>query len=213
MNKLKYDIKCGADTYHAISGSRLQKWIFSGKITAGQVLCWRSGLSGWRKIEKIKELAPFFNEHAKRPKVAKNKQNKRCHTSEKWKIKNILLIDDEKDLGWILSEILTEKGYNVLTANTKQKALAILAEGVKAPDMVILDLNLPDGNGMNIIPKIKKISSKTIICIASAYGTAKKKEEAKRMGVSFFVDKPFDVETILKIIRRITQTEEDEQKE
>ncbi|MCX7001936.1 MAG: response regulator [bacterium] len=200
MNNLKYDVRWGADTYHAISGRRLQGWIRSGKIQAGEVVVWRSGLSGWRKVEEMEELAPFFN--MQEPPLANMPDampTPSQSAAQQGTIATILLVDDEKDLCWLLSEALTHEGYSLHTANTKRKALALLAKD--APDMVILDLQLPDGNGMSIIPAIRKVSTKTLICIASAYGTAAKKEEAKAMGVAYFIDKPFGIETILNIIR------------
>jgi len=110
-----------------------------------------------------------------------------------------MLIDDEKDLCLLFSEILEEKGYIVTSANSVSDALNFLNE--ETPDLVILDLNLPDGDGMCVVPKIKKTSPNTIICIVSAYGSEKRKMDAKKKGISIFIDKPFSVEDILKNIR------------
>lgn len=119
-------------------------------------------------------------------------------------MKNIMLIDDEKELCGLLAEVLTLENYNVRIANTLRQAVSILAEEVELPDMVFLDLNLPDGDGISIVHEIKKISKKITICIASAHGVEKGKQEAKQMGVSYFIDKPFSIEDILKIIREAT---------
>lgn len=199
MKELKYDIKRGADTYHAILGCRLQGWISSGRIKQGEVLVWRSGLSGWRKAEELEELAPFFKEQEGKPgKVVLGRQNKRRYASGQKAIKKILIVDDEKDLCWLLSDALEQKGYEVTNAHSKRKALASLKEAI--PDMVILDLKLPDGDGMGLISKIRQAGPKIVICIASAYGSIKRKEEAKQKGAFNFIDKPFNIEDILKNI-------------
>jgi len=198
MRGLKYDIKRGADTYRAIWGSRLVKWISSGKIKTGEILVWRSGLSGWRRAEELEELMPFFQKQEERPQKAPVHRPASDFTiaCERKRVQKILLIDDEKDLCWLLADVLGKKGYTVTSANSRKTALAILEK--ETPDMVILDLKLPDGDGMKIISKIKKRNASTIVCIASAYGSIKKKEEAKQKGAFSFIDKPFTVDDILK---------------
>jgi len=117
----------------------------------------------------------------------------------KKKVKNILVIDDEKDLTWILSEILRRKKYNVSTANTRREAMASVKRN--RPDMVFLDLKLPDGDGMNILPKIKKLHPKTVVHIISAYGSEESREEARKKGAYSFIDKPFTEKKILTSIK------------
>ena len=195
---IKYDIKRGADLYRAIWGALLAKWITSGKIKAGEILVWRSGLSGWRKAEELEELAPLFLEQEQQLKAAPGGEPPPPPV-EKKKIRNILLIDDEKDLCWLLEDILTKRGYKVRSANSRKQAMTALGKG-PPPDLVILDLKLPDGDGMNIIPRIKNRSTETIICVASAYGSLKNKEEAMRNGAFSFIDKPFSLTDIEKYI-------------
>ena len=60
--ELKYDVKRGADIYRAISAPRFRAWISTGYIKRGEVVVWRSGLSGWRKPEELAELTPFFKQ-------------------------------------------------------------------------------------------------------------------------------------------------------
>jgi CheY-like chemotaxis protein len=200
MIEFKYDIKRGADIYRSILGSCLQSWIVSGKVHS-DMLIWRSGLSGWRKAETLKELIPFFEKRRhKNLKVIPLPCKKR-------KIGKILIIDDERDLCMILSEILKKKGFNVSSVNTLRKALNRL--GKEVPDMVILDLKLPDGDGMSMITKIKKICPQITICVASAYGSEKKKSEAFLLGAFSFIDKPFTVKEILSTINLLTQAGND----
>jgi len=72
MKEFTYDIRRGADIYRRISESRLKGWISSGKIKSGEVLVWRSGLSGWRKAEDLEELQPFFKKQESWPSLKKS---------------------------------------------------------------------------------------------------------------------------------------------
>ena len=196
MIEFKYDMKQGVDVYRSISGPVLQRWIVFCKVP-DDILVWRSGLSSWCKAEDLKELIPFFEE--RRHKSLKVTQL----PCKKRKIEKILIIDDERDLCMILSELLKRKGYNVSSVNTLRQALNML--GKEVPDMVILDLKLPDGDGMSMITKIKKICSQTIICVISAYGSENNKSEALQLGAFSFIDKPFTAKDILSTINLVNQ--------
>ncbi len=199
MAEIKYDIRRGADIYRAIYFARLRDWISKGRIKRGEVIVWRSGLSGWRRPEELEELIPFFEQWEKQQII--RKKPKRRRKARKIRIKNILIIDDEKDLCKLLDRILSPKGYNVVTANTKREGLACIRKGV--PDLVFLDLKLPDGDGMKIIPKIRKINPRAIVNIISAYGSEERREEARQKEIYTFIDKPFTEKKILGSIREL----------
>ncbi len=199
MNELKYDIKRGAGIYRVIFGSRLKAWILQGKIKRGEVLVWRSGLSGWRPPEDLEELAPIFEDYeSAHLKEGAEKQILPKRKKVKKEIKNILIIDDEKDLCMLLSTILSRKGYNVVTANTRREGITYLKR--KRPDLVFLDLKLPDGDGIGLLSKIKEIDPSTVINIITAYGDNERRDMAKKEGVHGFIEKPFTQKDILKSI-------------
>ncbi|MBU0600680.1 response regulator [Patescibacteria group bacterium] len=203
MAEIRYDIKRGTDIYRQIYISRLQRWIFTGKIKLGDVLVWRSGLSGWRKPEELDELAPFFKKWEKyQLRRVKKKRIKSQIPHHGRQIKKILIIDDEKDLCLLLSEVLSSKKYNVAIANTKKEAVRCIKR--EPPDLVFLDLKLPDGDGIKLLPKIKKIRPETIVNIISAYGSEESREEAKKKGAYAFIDKPFTERQILRSIERVS---------
>ena len=217
MAEIRWDIRRGADIYRQILDSRLRRWISTGKIKAGEVVVWRSGFSGWRRPEELEELIPYFQryERVQLKKIRRREPVKKALTPlekaadeerssltglpEKNQIKNILIIDDEKDLCQLLGDTLSSHDYNVKFAHTKKNALSSLKE--QTPDMVFCDLKLPDGDGMKILSKIKKISPGTIVNIITAYGSDETRDEAKRLGAYSFIDKPFSEEDILGNIR------------
>ena len=207
--ELKYDVKRGADIYRAISAPRFRAWISAGYIKRGEVVVWRSGLSGWRKPEDLEELEPVFERWKKSQQLRKKKvkKPKRAQSIKRTPSgsprRNILIIDDEKDLCMLLSDAISRKGYQVAVANTKQEGIACLQK--ERPDIVFLDLKLSDGDGMSMVTQINKLRPKPVINIISAYGSEESKEEAERKGVFSFIDKPFTDETILKCIDDISE--------
>lgn len=205
--EIKYDIKRGADIYRVIYGSRLQSWISTGKIKSGEILVWRSGLSGWRRPEELIELEPFFEKFKKlQLRRIKRGRFKRQFLSFRHKIKDILIIDDEKDMCSILADVLNQKKYNVAIANTKREALGCIKKQV--PDLVFLDLRLPDGDGIGLLSKIKKTSPKTVVNIISAYGSEETRDEARQKGAYTFIDKPFSEREILSSIEKLSKPRE-----
>ena len=200
MKELKYDIRRGADVYRLIYFARLKSWILKGIIKKGEAIVWRSGLSGWRKPEELEELKPYF-EQKEEENLKEIKKEIKTVSMPKRQVKNILIIEDEDDLCWLLSNILRDKGYNVSIANTITEGVARLKE---LPDLVFLDLKLPDGDGMDIIPKINEISPESLVTIISAYGSEEVMDEVMRKGVYSFIDKPFAEENILSTIKQIS---------
>ena len=200
MAEIRWDIKRGADIYRQVLDNRLKFWISTGKIKPGEVVVYRSGFSGWRKPEELNEIIPYFRRYEKAQlRKIKRRKPARSTLPEKTQIKNILIIDDEKDLCQLLGDTLSSHDYNVKFAHTKKNALSSLKE--QTPDMVFCDLKLPDGDGMKILSKIKKISPGTIVNIITAYGSDETRDEAKRLGAYSFIDKPFSEEDILGNIR------------
>lgn len=205
MSELKYDVRRGADTYRSIYHSKLKSWILKGIIKQDEALVWRSGLSGWRKPEELEELIPFFKQR-EQVLLRRKKEELRPKPAllPKRQIKNVLIVDDEEDLCWLLTNALQSKGYNVSAANSIIKGIACLKK--KVPNLVLLDLKLPDGNGMNMLPEIKAAAPQAVVVIISAYGSEEKREEAKnKEGVHGFIDKPFTEERILETIAQFQE--------
>ena len=203
MLDIKWDIKRGADIYRRIFDGRLKSWISSGKIKYGEAVIWRSGFSGWRKPEELEELIPYFRRYERvKLRIVKISESAGMALPEKNRIKNILIIDDEEDLCRLLEEALGSYGYNVEFAHTEKEALSGLKR--QTPDLVFCDLKLPDGDGMRVLHKIRKINPGIIVNIITAYGSDKVRNEAKRLGAHSFIDKPFSEEDILENIKKLS---------
>ncbi|MFA6433930.1 MAG: response regulator transcription factor [Elusimicrobiales bacterium] len=110
----------------------------------------------------------------------------------------ILVIDDEKSIRRFMDASLTAKGYAVLQAKTGQEGAKAAAEG--HPDVVILDLNLPDLDGVAVLKKIREFSRVPVIVL-----TVKRAEADKELlldsGADDYLVKPFSLTELLARIR------------
>ena len=115
----------------------------------------------------------------------------------------ILVIDDEKGIRNIFSLLLEEKGYAVETAETGREGIARARQF--SPDIVLLDMNLPDISGIEALSEIKMSAPQTEVIIITAYGTIKNAVEATKLGAYAYLEKPVDNEELLLVISRLIE--------
>lgn len=118
----------------------------------------------------------------------------------------ILIIDDEKNIRDIFSLLLSEKGYLVKTAETGQDGLERAQEFL--PDIVLLDMNLPDMSGLDALSLLLDAFPNLQIIIITAYGTIKNAVEATKMGAYDYLEKPVDNDELLLLISRALEVRE-----
>ena len=120
----------------------------------------------------------------------------------------VLLVEDERTIRSFMQAILTANGYDVLMAGTGAMANTMIAS--HCPDIIILDLGLPDMDGMTILRNVRKWS-KVPILVVSARSHERDKVEALDAGADDYLTKPFGTEELLARIRaavRHTRTPE-----
>ena len=110
----------------------------------------------------------------------------------------ILVIDDEPPILRFLRASLRAAGHEVVTAETADEALSTLA--IEKPDVVILDLGLPDRSGFEVIPEIRKHSRVPII-VLSARDDERSKVQALDLGADDYIGKPFGMAELTARIR------------
>lgn len=114
----------------------------------------------------------------------------------------ILVVDDSAEFCSLLTkEVLPERGYTALSATTGQQALRLLAE--KQPDLVLLDYQLPDISGLDILQQMAERQPMVPVIIMTAYGSESVAVEAFRLGARDYLIKPFDVEVGLAAVDRV----------
>jgi two-component system response regulator PilR (NtrC family) len=106
----------------------------------------------------------------------------------------ILIIDDEASLLEFLSLLFEEEGYQVATAASMADARARLEES--EPDLVLCDILMPDGNGLELLREVRAGSPHTAVIMMTAYSSAKTAIEAMKAGAYDYIPKPFDVEEL-----------------
>lgn len=111
------------------------------------------------------------------------------------------IVDDEKDLCFLLEQILKKENFNAISVNTLLEA----DERLKSidPNIVFLDNQLPDGRGIKYIPVIKKKLPSAKVVIMTAYNSDHDKSEALNNGADLFIQKPLSRNLIENTLRNL----------
>ena len=102
----------------------------------------------------------------------------------------VLLVEDTRSLAVVYEQYLAQDGYEVLRADCGQQALAQLLSS--PPPVVLLDLELPDMSGMDILQQITEQQLPCSVVVITAHGSVDVAVEAMRLGAFDFLTKPFD---------------------
>ncbi|OGP68873.1 MAG: hypothetical protein A2169_10995 [Deltaproteobacteria bacterium RBG_13_47_9] len=115
-------------------------------------------------------------------------------------LKKVLIVDDEETLTWSMAKSLSKDRdkYEVMIANNGKEAFQLLK--TNKIDLVISDIRMPDINGLDLLVMIKKEFPETKVIIMTAYGSADVQKEANQRGSLFYIEKPFEISDIRKII-------------
>jgi two-component system response regulator PilR (NtrC family) len=114
-------------------------------------------------------------------------------------MKRILVVDDEPSMRELLYIMLRKEGYEVLTAESRATA-AIPLSGAPV-DMVITDVKLPDGDGIEILRHVKAASPETVVIVMTAFGSTQTAVAALKLGAHDYLTKPFDIEELKIVVR------------
>jgi len=112
----------------------------------------------------------------------------------------ILIVDDTQLIAESLRKALSREGYDILTAATGKDALLSYEEN--GPDLILLDVKLPDIDGIQVLQKIRQVDVKTPIIVMTAYSGIKGAVEAMKSGAYDYVAKPFDIDELKIIVAR-----------
>ncbi len=113
----------------------------------------------------------------------------------------ILVVDDEPDIRGLLQEILEDEGYNVQTAGDALEARACVEEN--RPDLVLLDIWMPDEDGVSLLKSWKQSANMTApVVMISGHGTIETAVEATRVGAVDFIEKPVSLARLLLVVEK-----------
>ena len=119
---------------------------------------------------------------------------------EKSPIHRVLVIDDEPLVLWSISEMLRSIGMEVEEAETAKGALRAFTADGTPPDVVLLDLKLPDSADLGLLSILRHISPKTRVILMTAFGSPEVYDEARRLGAFAVIDKPFDLDDLRDLL-------------
>ncbi|TGG94084.1 response regulator transcription factor [Natronospirillum operosum] len=115
----------------------------------------------------------------------------------------ILIIDDEPQIIRFLSISLTSQGYDIVSAGSGEEGIA--QAGLASPDLIILDLGLPDLDGQHVLREIRGFT-RTPVIVLSVRESEQDKVTALDQGANDYVVKPFSVRELLARIRRLLES-------
>jgi DNA-binding NarL/FixJ family response regulator len=119
-------------------------------------------------------------------------------------MKKILIVDDEDDFRDIIKDILIDEGFSPVESPSGSNALEMFK---KYPfDAVLLDLRMPEMDGIETMKELRKMNSRIPIIILTAFGDIPTAVEAVKLGAYDFITKPPEFDKLIPVIRRAVET-------
>jgi len=112
----------------------------------------------------------------------------------------VLVVDDNRDLGELTSEILEERGFKVNIAYDGESALARIKQ--EPYDLMILDYKLPRMSGLTVLERTLRVRPNLKTIMISAFGDDSTRTRAKELGAYAFLDKPFNIDRLKRTVKR-----------
>lgn len=119
-------------------------------------------------------------------------------------MKTVLVVDDEKLVRWSIRQKLESAGYQVFEADTCSSALKLYQEHL--PDLVTLDVRLPDGSGLKLLLDMKKIAPNVPMIMITAYGAVEDAVKALKIGAYDYLEKPINFDRLLHSLQNAFET-------
>ena len=122
----------------------------------------------------------------------------------------VIVAEDEPDLLQMVSVALRGMGYDIVEARTGAELLDLLGDGLidgdprARPDAIVSDIRMPGLTGMEILAGLRQANWPTAIVLMTAYADKETREEARRLGVDAFFEKPFDIDDLVTAVVNVT---------
>ncbi len=115
--------------------------------------------------------------------------------------KQVLIADDDASIRSLLRQLLTEEGLTVIDAATGVEVVDKVKE--RSPDLVIMDIRMPELDGIEALSRIKASSPQTAVLVMTAFGSSNAAIRAMELGAYDYITKPFDLDRITHTVRRV----------
>jgi two-component system nitrogen regulation response regulator GlnG len=110
----------------------------------------------------------------------------------------LLIVDDEQSVRYSFKKLLNSSSYQISEASNAIEAITVFK--AENPHIVILDIEMPGKDGIQVLKEIKEISPKTPVIIITAYGSGDRVIKAMKYGAFEYIEKPFDIPRFIKIL-------------
>jgi two-component system, cell cycle sensor histidine kinase and response regulator CckA len=114
--------------------------------------------------------------------------------------RTVLVVEDERLMLQLLQRILSNSGYQVLTAADGEEAINVYRHHKREIDMVLLDLGLPKISGVEVFAMMKEANPAVRVVVASGYLERETKNKMHEAGITKFVDKPYMIDKVLETL-------------
>lgn len=118
----------------------------------------------------------------------------------------ILVVDDEHLIRWSLEQNLKKQGYEIISCGSGEEALRLVQEEV--PDLMLLDIQLPGINGVEVLERAKEIDEDLIVIMVTAIGVLETAVNAMRLGAYDYINKPFNLDELAIVIKKSLETQD-----
>jgi DNA-binding NtrC family response regulator len=106
----------------------------------------------------------------------------------------VLVVDDEPLVRWSIAETLASHGYEIAEAGDYKSAIHALDTEDRPPDIVLLDLRLPDCNDLKLLAAVRRLAPAARVILMTAFGSPEVRIGAELLGACRVIDKPFDLD-------------------
>ena len=117
---------------------------------------------------------------------------------------SILIVDDDEVMQQTLSDVLKKRGYEIFAVCSGTGALSVIKKNII--DLVLLDMRLPDVDGLEVLRKIKEIDTEILVIMMTAYSDVQTAVSAMKSGAYHYINKPFELEELKLLIEKGLET-------
>lgn len=113
----------------------------------------------------------------------------------------LVIVDDETGIVEEVKSFFEEEGHRVYTADSGEQGIELIRK--RKPDLVFIDVKLPDISGLQVLEETRKISPRSKTIVVTGYVDQKLIDQAEKLGRDAFLQKPFDLETLKREVDRL----------
>ena len=117
---------------------------------------------------------------------------------------SILIVDDDEVMQQTLSDVLKKRGYEIFSVGSGNGAFSVIKKNII--DLVLLDMRLPDVDGLEVLKKIKELDTEILVIMMTAYSDVQTAVSAMKSGAYHYINKPFELEELRLLIEKGLET-------